>query len=76
MEMLLNYFPNPISSVLNIKLPDGENDISMFNLTGRLLNAFSVSELSVACDMSNYPSGMYVNTVVNDKRKAVFKVVK
>jgi len=72
----LNYYPNPVTDILNIELPNGQNDIYVHDLTGKLLSVHTVSNSLFQYDMSDFAQGMYLITVVNDGKRAVLKVVK
>ncbi len=75
-EMTLKYYPNPVTNFLNIELPAGENEIEMYDLTGRVLATSTISERLFTYDMTDYPAGIYFITVINDGKRAVLKVVK
>ena len=75
-KLEVNYYPNPVTDILNIELPNGQNDIYVHDLTGKLLSVQSVSNSLFQYDMSNFAQGMYLITVVNDEKRVTFKVVK
>jgi endo-1,3(4)-beta-glucanase len=74
--MDLKYFPNPVTDILNIELPMGENAIAVHDIAGRLIYTTTVSDNLFKYDMSAFACGMYFITVVNEDKKAVLKVVK
>jgi endoglucanase Acf2 len=75
-RMDLKYYPNPVTNILNIELPNGKNDIYVYDLTGKLLSVQTVSNSLFQYDMSAFPQGMYLITVINEGKRAVLKVVK
>ncbi len=75
-NMNLKYYPNPVTDNLNIELPEGENEIIVYSLTGKILSRTIVSERLFTYDMRNFPSGMYLVSVINNGEKAILKVIK
>lgn len=75
-KLEVNYYPNPVTDILNIELPNGKNDIYVHDLTGKLLSVQMVSNSLFQYDMSDFAQGMYLITVVNDGKWVTFKVVK
>ena len=75
-KMDLKYYPNPVTNILNVELPSGDNEIMVHDITGRILHSSVVSENLFRYNMSEFASGMYFITVVNGDKRAVLKVVK
>lgn len=72
----VSYYPNPVTDMLNLELPRGENKVRVYSLTGSLLASFEVREQEARFDMSSFAAGVYVFEVENDGKRKVFKVVK
>lgn len=75
-DMAVKYYPNPVTNVLKLELPEGKNEISVFGLSGKRIAGFTVTEESISYDMSQFDPGLYVFKVQNGEGLAVFKVVK
>lgn len=74
--MDLKYYPNPVTDILNIELPNGMNEIAVYDMTGRLIYNTTVSDNLFKYDMRECASSVYFITVINNHQKAVLKVVK
>jgi endoglucanase Acf2 len=72
----LKYYPNPVTNKLNLKLPNGNNSIVVFNLQGEIIAKFQVLNGSHILDMSNFEQGVYIFKVQNENDFTVFKVIK
>lgn len=72
----LKYYPNPVTDILYVELPTGENEIVVYDVTGKILYATSASKSLFKYDMRALSAGMYFITVVNGVKKATLKVVK
>ena len=75
-ELLVNYYPNPVSERLYLDFPAGKNEVAIFNLTGEKINQFTVSDQHLSFDMSNFSPGVYVFKVLNGNKLKIFKIVK
>jgi hypothetical protein len=74
----LNAYPNPVSNTLTIENPyQCAMQLSIYQLTGKLLFSKQYQNYSNTLDMSAYEAGIYfVEIKLADGRKAVRKVVK
>ncbi|MCB0839184.1 MAG: T9SS type A sorting domain-containing protein, partial [Bacteroidetes bacterium] len=75
-DLPVKFYPNPVTDILHLELPLGKNNISVFDISGRLIELFIASDSYLNYDMSNFSSGLYLFQVVNDGRIKRFKVVK
>ncbi|MEZ4954363.1 MAG: glycosyl hydrolase [Saprospiraceae bacterium] len=75
-QLNLTYYPNPVTDILNIELPAGKNEITVYDVTGRILDATTVSASLFKYDMHSFSAGMYFVAVKNGEKRAVLKVVK
>ncbi|MEL6254594.1 MAG: glycosyl hydrolase [Bacteroidota bacterium] len=75
-QMDLSYYPNPVDKVLNIELPEGENEVKIYDVSGRQMEALKQSERLFTYDMSTYAQGIYFVQVRNGDKIANLKVVK
>ena len=75
-DIRLKYYPNPVTNVLNIELPKGKNQITIYNLTGALLHSQETTQNLFTYDMLHLSSGLYFVSVINNDRKEVVKIIK
>lgn len=75
-DKFLEIFPNPASNQLNIYFPTrGSGQVSIFDLSGKmLLNEIYFGD-QIQVDVSDFPSGMYLIRVADDEKVAVKKFV-
>ncbi|GGD91753.1 T9SS type A sorting domain-containing protein [Planktosalinus lacus] len=66
-------YPNPVVDQLNIKSTDAVNTVSVFDVTGKLLQTV---ENSKSIDMSSYNSGIYFVEVTIGNSTQTVKVLK
>ncbi|MEO8932884.1 MAG: peptidoglycan DD-metalloendopeptidase family protein [Xanthomarina sp.] len=71
-------FPNPATHSISIKTSKILKYVSIFDLSGKLINSISFNETSVYnIDVSNVSKGMYFLTVVsNENEEESFKLMK
>jgi endoglucanase Acf2 len=72
----VNYYPNPVTDQLFLELPEGKKTITVYSITGQLLDSFEVSSNQYSYDMSRFDSGLYVFSVMNNDHQKVFKITK
>lgn len=75
-ELELTYYPNPVDDVLNIELPEGENEVMVYDVSGSLLDKSRIRGSLYSFDMSAYAKGIYFVRVINKDRLATLKVIK
>jgi len=76
-NMELNVFPNPVTSILNVKVNTGSYWIAkVIDLNGKVLfeNKNLTQELQI--DFSRYPSSTFILVVSDDKNYATFNIIK
>lgn len=59
-----SFYPNPVENILNLKLSEGKNNITLFELSGKKLLEKSVGK-SASLQMNSLPSGHYILTIEN-----------
>ncbi len=72
----LNLYPNPFSQVFTIENLQTPSDITVFDMTGKLIHKMSVSDSHVLMDLSQHPSGIYSVLIKDMLDTKVFRVVK
>lgn len=73
---LLNVYPNPFSQVFTIANLQTPSDITVFDVTGKLIHKMSVSDSHVLMDLSQHPSGIYSVNIKDKLNTKVFRVIK
>ncbi|MEZ4850578.1 MAG: T9SS type A sorting domain-containing protein [Bacteroidia bacterium] len=73
---MVRYYPNPVNDLLHLELPMGKNNISVYDLSGRLIETVIASDSYLNYDMGHFTSGLYLFQVMNDGKIKRFKVVK
>ncbi len=72
-------YPNPTKGLLKIDFPSlsrSEATISVYNSTGKLIVRKSASSFGNEVDLSSYPSGFYVMTILIGQEKKEWKIIK
>ena len=72
----LKAYPNPVTDWLQLELPEGENHVTLFSITGQKLAEQTVSARLHRMNFEAYPAGLYLVRVENDGQQKVIKVVK
>ncbi len=68
-------YPNPIDNILNIDLTDNYNNITIVDVSGKILEHKKVGK-TTAFNMSQYSKGVYFIKIDNSKGIKTYKVVK
>jgi hypothetical protein len=68
-DLRVKYYPNPVTNLLNLELPGGKNDISVYDYTGKVIANFSVSNKYFTYDMSHFGSGIYESGLKRYEKK-------
>ncbi|MBI4645196.1 MAG: T9SS type A sorting domain-containing protein [Bacteroidia bacterium] len=74
----IKVFPNPCNDHLTILLSDnqGKKQISISDISGKILNFFETGNAQLFLDISKYPPGFYTIAVENSEGKFTEKFVK
>ena len=75
---LINIFPNPVSNVLTINIPDLDKtaNIRIFDMYGKLLLQQNTSLASTRLDVSALAAGSYMVKIRNNNKESVIKIIK
>ena len=73
---LVSVFPNPVSDVLNITSKGIIKSVQIYDVQGRLTDAFLKDEEKTTINLSNKKTGAYFVKIFTDKGVKVEKVVK
>lgn len=68
-------YPNPVERILNLKLSENKNTITLFDISGKKLLE-KLAGITSELDMSAYPSGNYLIKIENAKGTSSHKIVK
>lgn len=64
------FFPNPVTSILNLRHPSGElRTIEVYDAQGRLVKSESVTGKENAIDVSEVPTGLYFLKIMSPGKK-------
>jgi hypothetical protein len=71
-------FPNPTQKFTNVIVGFDYNkgNIAVYDLSGRQLQNYKVSDRTIPVDLGNYPEGVYIVKVATDKGEASMKIIK
>ncbi|SMC77150.1 PQQ-dependent sugar dehydrogenase [Moheibacter sediminis] len=70
----ISVYPNPVMNQLNIQSNKPVNEVSIYNIEGKLLTSFTLNTDKI--DFSNYAKGVYLVTVTTGKVTKTQKVIK
>ena len=75
---LINFYPNPVSDVLTLQLPEAfqNAEVSIFDITGKLVLNKLLSLSQEAIDMSGFSSGMYLLNLQSNESNLTVKLIK
>jgi hypothetical protein len=71
-----SFYPNPTSSILNIKYSKEISSVSVYNLLGQLLMSEKTNATEVQINLLNLPTETYFVKVVSEGVEKVIKVMK
>ena len=71
-------YPNPVSDLLNIKLPTGTDkaEVSVFDYTGRLVSSKIISSNDTAIDVQKISKGIYMIRLAANNKIGVQRFIK
>jgi beta-glucanase (GH16 family) len=69
------FYPNPVENILNLKLSENKNTVTLFDFSGKKLLEKSVGTTS-ELEMRAYPSGNYMIKIENAKGTSSHKIQK
>ncbi len=74
----INVFPNPVNKTAIVSIPDiqGQADIRVFDMYGRMLLQKNSSQAITQLDVSALASGVYLIKIKNNGRESSIKIVK
>jgi hypothetical protein len=70
-------YPNPADGLLTLEFETAAvRHITISDIAGKTLLRQTISDQTVQIDMSNYPAGVYLITIEEEKAKSTTRVVK
>jgi hypothetical protein len=79
-NMSLKIFPNPTTSVVKFQIEGIQGEIEgklmLYNLLGVMVSEQRISSYYTEVDMSSYPTGTYLATMLINGEKTYWKIVK
>lgn len=73
-KITMSVYPNPVVNELNIQSNKSLDEISIYNIEGKLLNTFKGNTQKI--NFSKYPKGVYLVTITSGKVTKTQKVIK
>jgi hypothetical protein len=75
-ELDLQLYPNPVIDILSIQASADIEQISLFDMQGRLLVTAAVNNESYELDMSRFMKGTYIIRIITADRTYISKIIK
>jgi len=72
----LNYYPNPVQNTLNINAENIIDEVSVMDMTGKLILHLIPDNNNCQVDLQKYNKGVYFVQVSVDNKTEVFKIIK
>jgi len=68
-------YPNPVENILNLKLPENKNTVTLYDFSGKKLFEKNVGT-TLELDFSSFTAGTYLIRIENSKGANTYKIVK
>lgn len=68
-------YPNPVENILNLKLPENKNTVTIYDFSGKKLFEKNVGT-TLELDFSSFTAGTYLIRIENSKGADTYKIVK
>lgn len=68
-------YPNPVENILNLKLPENKNTVTLYDFSGKKLFEKNVG-MTLELDFSSFTAGTYLIRIENSKGANTYKIVK
>ena len=72
----LSYYPNPVTSILNLTNTKNITDVTVYNLLGQQVTVNSINATQGQADLSNLTAGTYMVKVTSEGATKMIKVIK
>ena len=74
--MDFKFYPNPVSSILNLSASQNMKDVAIYNMIGQQVFANRINAMDGAIDMSALPSGNYIARITTENAVKTIKIIK
>lgn len=71
-----NYYPNPVTDVLNLSASQNIDSVEIFNVSGQLVYREEIQMTEKSIDLSYLQNGLYVLYLTADKVTSNYKLIK
>ncbi|MFH2141256.1 MAG: HYR domain-containing protein, partial [Bacteroidota bacterium] len=71
----ISIYPNPARSIVNIVIPEGDYNLSLMDITGKVLYNSKLINKNNSIDVSEYAKGIYLMEVKSGTSSKVFRLV-
>lgn len=75
LNLQVRYYPNPVTDVLTIEMPEENTSIEVYDAKGSLIDQLETNEEFLNYDMRSFKKGMYLFRVIGQKSSLYFKVI-
>ena len=69
-------YPNPVVDILNIETDVNKNSIKIIDLTGKIIESYTINEKKISVQVNHLPKGIYIVEVENENGKTNSKFIK
>ncbi len=72
----LQIYPNPVRDILNIQSDENLKQIEIYDLTGKLIQTYKISEKSIQLNVEQLNKGVYVVKIITESSSVSKKIIK
>lgn len=72
----LHIYPNPVRDILNIQSDENLKQIEIYDLTGKLIQTYKVSDKSIQLNLEQLNKGIYVVKIISKSSIVSKKIIK
>jgi hypothetical protein len=75
---MLEFYPNPVSDILRVRLKIGDADaaLSIYNLSGKLVKCVLVKNSETTIDLKHLDNGAYIAVIRTGSGVKQYKLIK
>jgi hypothetical protein len=72
----INVFPNPATGIVSIEGLPQHKEISLYDITGRLLDTFRSDGIKTSVNLQPYPRGLILLKITDSEQKEISFITK
>lgn len=72
----IKIYPNPVVDVLNIETESNQNSIKILNITGEIIDSYTINNKKISIITNHLSKGIYIVEIENEKGKTISKFIK